>query len=78
MSDGEMIYDGIALSESDLVRDVQATWKQQFYLDSLAEFDLELSSTGSVLQIVFKSVKLKYLSTTEGHTAPAAYPTKPG
>ena len=77
MSDGEMISDGVALQDSEQINTVRSKWKQDLETTPLAEFDLELASTGSTVEIVFRAVRICYDSTPEKHSAPDAHPMKP-
>lgn len=77
MSEGEMIFGTTCVASSDLIEKVRSDWVG-INLDTsgLAEFKLELASTGSTLEIVFGSVAIRYLSGSSPHHAPPPLPLK--
>lgn len=76
MSDGEMIYSGSASTDGEGIQAVQAEWKRDFADAPLGQFTLDLASTGSIIEVVFQSVTVRYQTPSDNHAAPNAYPMK--
>jgi hypothetical protein len=74
MSDGEMIYDGMTSRDGELVRKVLDEWKGLIDQKPLAQFTLDLASTGSSLAIVFKSLTYFLNQKASPHPAPKGLP----
>ena len=56
ISDGEMIYEASAKSESPKINGVVELWKNIFRLEGLLHFSMILSSTNSEIEIICKSI----------------------
>ncbi len=76
MSDGEMIYSASSSDGGDLVEAVRKHWKGHIDGIPLSQFKLELASTGSTIEIVFRSITIRLSENTINHPAPIAYPIK--
>ena len=69
MSDGEMVYGATCSLDGNLVDEVRSTWKG-FKVPELAQFQMELSSTGSSIELVFESSTIIARGVRGPHSAP--------
>jgi hypothetical protein len=65
ISDGEMVFEASAKSDSEQKDEVVKLWKEMFNLDDLFHFSMTLASTDSKIDIVCRNI------TTEKITEPA-------
>ncbi|MCM3869801.1 MAG: hypothetical protein ND895_03740 [Pyrinomonadaceae bacterium] len=72
MSGGEMIYGANCEKNGSLIQEVVNGWQPVMLVEAsdVAEFRLDLASTGSTLEIVFSKAQIKYVGVSGPHDAP--------